>query len=468
MDKAQKDAIGLTFCIERLELHTPYGVAALKAIEPYKPGQEADIERCFDNIERLIEADAAWIADLGGIMAHFLNIRGIVNKCANIMLNEVELFEIKGFLINFENFIRKYCEANLELWDVKFLAMTDALDLLDFSGRRLAPFALEDELSPKLGEIRREKARLEAMIAQGKGAREDLLAARTELVAQEDAEETRIMRDLSEKLAAHSQDFFTNMDNIGKLDLLMAKARFAAKYGGIRPAIGGDALALQEMHNPAIAETLGGKGFTKISLELSRGATVITGANMGGKSVVLKTALLNAALARLGFFVFAQMANIPIFDNIYLIADIGEGEGLSSFGAEMSELNRIIPLIRREFALLAIDEPARTTNPAEGAIIARAIAEFLSQSGSVAVLTTHYDAAIPEGVAHYQVAGISENLKSAKPGETDFAKIADYMDYRLIVSTPATPIPKDAITICRLIGLDKELMGHIENQKNNY
>jgi len=60
-----------------------------------------------------------------------------------------------------------------------------------------------------------------------------------------------------------------------------------------------------EAFNPEIKEILekGAKVFTPVSIDLSSGATIITGANMGGKSVTLKTIVLNLLLGQMGFFV---------------------------------------------------------------------------------------------------------------------------------------------------------------------
>lgn len=45
---------------------------------------------------------------------------------------------------------------------------------------------------------------------------------------------------------------------------------------------------------------------------------MITGANMGGKSVALKTVAENVLLFQMGFFVFAKYASIPLLDFIFL------------------------------------------------------------------------------------------------------------------------------------------------------
>ena len=50
--------------------------------------------------------------------------------------------------------------------------------------------------------------------------------------------------------------------------------------------------------------------------QLEQGATVITGANMGGKSVSMKSLTLNLLLAQTGFFAFAKAFSAPLFDSV--------------------------------------------------------------------------------------------------------------------------------------------------------
>lgn len=105
-----------------------------------------------------------------------------------------------------------------------------------------------------------------------------------------------------------------------------------------------------------MAQALGEKGleFTPVDLELERGATVVTGANMGGKSVSLKTITLNLLLMHTGFFVFAKGMTAPLFHSVGLIGADGQSveRGLSSFGAEVKELDEVLK--RKRYLYLCI------------------------------------------------------------------------------------------------------------------
>jgi len=82
------------------------------------------------------------------------------------------------------------------------------------------------------------------------------------------------------------------------------------------------------------------KKYTPISIRLNIGTTMITGANMGGKSVALKTIAENVLLFQMGFFVFAKYASIPLLDFIFFVSDDVQdiSKGLSTFGAEIIKL----------------------------------------------------------------------------------------------------------------------------------
>ncbi|MCL2855483.1 MAG: hypothetical protein FWE21_07685 [Defluviitaleaceae bacterium] len=425
----QQDEIGLSFILRRLQPATPYGIEKAKKIAPLTT-EEAEI--CFNNIQTV-----GWVPvpDLTTTLAHFKNIRGCIEKAKSLPLNEVELFEVKGFLLTLERLLATEIP---HLQGITLIPMGDALNILDPQNQRLAPFSLQ---SPVLAELRKEKNRLEA---------QNLMEQRAKIVAAEDAEERQVMEGLTDALRPHIPAFLHNMEAIGNLDLTMAKARLAKDLGAVRPTIG-NAVALTEMANPYFTDNLAQKGkvFTKISMDMPEGITVITGANMGGKSMAIKTAVLNIVLCQLGFFVFAKTAQIPMFDHIHLIADDAQSaqEGLSTFGGEIARINTAISALNKGLTFLAVDEPARGTNPAEATAIVQGLTSYLSRQNAVSLISTHYDRITPYATAHYRVAGLSETGN---------------MDYTLHPAGIDDPIPRNALDICKKMGLDEELLSTIQ------
>jgi dsDNA-specific endonuclease/ATPase MutS2 len=211
-----------------------------------------------------------------------------------------------------------------------------------------------------------------------------------------------------------------------------------------------------------------GKQFTPISITLRKGTAVLTGANMGGKSVALKTLTLNVMLFHMGFYVFAEKATLPMFDFVHLISEDLQSvdKGLSTFAAEIVKLQQISNDLARGFSFVALDEFARGTNPSEGAGLARAVARYLNGKNAVSILTTHYDNVSSPEFTNYQVIGLKNidmdllKQKILLAGVKSFALISEHMDYRLQESAEDSDPPKDAINICRLLNLSDDILKH--------
>jgi len=475
LDHDQKEAIGLTFVLNKLTPDSPYGVEKKKHIVPFGRSRRIEIAECFDNIEKMLvfaKQEKHLLGQIRHQLIQLKNIRGIVRKCEQSPLHEVEFFEMKGFLLIFQKLIELFYEANkkLNLTSVNFQSLEDALNILDPEGKRIAPFSIDEIHSSTLREIRRKKLQIEMKIRSASTLMEaSLMCERQRLVAAEATEEMRIMKILSRKLRVYARVFLDNLDMIGELDLMIAKALLALEYGAVRPIISdAHTIILNEMSNPYIEDALAKKGekLTRTSITLTAGVTMITGANMGGKSVAIKTMVLNTMLCQLGFFVFASVAEIPLFDGVALISgDMQDiAQGLSTFGAEILLFDKIVQRLKTDFLFVALDEFARGTNPEEGAVIVRAVASYLSESTSISVMTTHYDKVVTPEFKHYQVVGLRNvDLDQIREqGRTDVGRIAKYMDYTLIPADEKASPPHDALSICRLIELDSDVLDRIE------
>ena len=472
LDHAQQEAIGLRFVLNQLTPNSPFGAEQMKQIRPFTRGEQGAVLACFDNIEKVISLSEENKAGLDELCLHLMSlkqIRGTIHKCENHTLHQVELFEVKNFLLIFEKLelVFQRLHGCVQFVDIDLEPLREALDTLDPDSKRIAAFVID---SPELAGIRREKLHVEALLQKEKtqSAESVFTTKRFELVKREAEEEARVMQALTEKLRPYRAAFLANLDNIGKLDLTIAKAMLALTYGGIRPKLSTrGSVSLQNMSNPFVTEALrkNNQTLTKVSLTLPEGVTIITGANMGGKSVSVKTAVLNVVLCQLGFFVFADAAEIPLFDGVCLISEDMQdiGRGLSSFGAEITRFNEVVSRLKEEFLFLALDEFARGTNPEEGTSIVRAVASYLSESGSVCVMTTHYDRVVLPAFKHYQVAGLNFP-KTEGESKRSLSSIAAYMDYNLIEAGVHTAPPRDALNICKLIGLDKDVLKRIGDE----
>ena len=454
--KLKQDS-GYRWVMDRLEPASPFGRALLRSPRWYGPGEEEELEAEFSRLAALLPPHPAQDAVLHQL-AQFRDVRNTFRRDGTPM-DAVELFELKHFLLTLE----RLCEAASALPPLDGLTLAPlpaALDLLDPSGRRLAPFTVE---SAPLTAIRAEKAELEAALRHSEGdAREALLAKRRAVVEREDAAELEARRSLTAALMALREDFLAAMDAVGRLDLLLAKAKLARTYGCVRPELTQEKrIDAAGLIHPQVAAHV--ERFTPVSLTLERGSTVITGANMGGKSVSLRSVVLNLLLVHTGFFPFAARFATPLFHRVALICSDGQDaeQGLSSFGAEVTELNALLQEMEGGFCFAALDEFARGTNPQEGAALARALAAHLNGLDCVALLTTHYDGVAAAAGRHYQVAGLSTLEETARAGDL-LSRLPALMDYRLLPAPPDAPCPKDALRVCRLLGLSGAVLDLFE------
>ena len=132
---------------------------------------------------------------------------------------------------------------------------------------------------------------------------------------------------------------------------------------------------------------------------------------------------------------------MTVVDDVYFcIGDEQSVEkGLSSFAAEMKKIDAVIRASREDRKILAlIDEPARTTNPTEGAALVTALLKVLSGKRMSLVMTTHYD--IEPGKARCL------RVKGFENGQ---------MNYQL-VEVRDGEVPHEALNIAQSLGIDAE------------
>jgi len=475
----QKQRIGFTYVMELLSPTSPYGRELLRELRPACPGEEAALRRELQNIAKTLSARPRLekpYARLEEVFRQVKDIRGSIGRIGG-ELGEVDLFELKRYLLQLAEIASLFGEINGEAAGYHGIAFEEtlpALELLDPEGNRAPAFHVSGRYSPALTAIRNEKREVERQLRDlpiGE-ASDVFLARRTELAAREQAEEDAVRAFLSRELMPWKEAMRSNADAIGRLDLTIQKAKLAAGHGSCMPEVGGDSIRFTGMTNPQVAHWLAdmGRPFTPLSLELRSGATVLTGANMGGKSVVLKTLALNVLLLHCGFFPFAREAACPLFGSLHLVSEDLEAadRGLSSFGGEIIRLEEVLREAEKGRSLILLDELAKGANPAEGSAIVRGICAYLNAQSACTLMATHYDGVAALAGAHYQVAGLRRMdnaalLRKAAGASVEdrVALIAGCMDYGI---SPAggENIPMDAVNICRLLGLPEDILNLIE------
>ena len=485
----QQENIGFRYVVDALGCSSPYGEMRVRKLRFYRSDEKEVLLLDLGNIRAVmdtLEEHAAEYNRIDRLMMQLKDIRRSVERCAEGPLNEVELFELKRFLLQSELIAPVFAKINAAagLKGIIIDAQSEALALLDLDGQHAATFFIPDAYSKTLRGVRKDKRLVEEELRRASTEKEraPLMAARARLAATEDEEERAIRAMLTEKLQPYLGGILACMDAIGAFDFTLARARLAVRYGGVMPEITDDIIQMEDMVNPRIADGLKDRkrAFTPVSIAMGKGATVITGANMGGKSVALKTIALNAYALSAGILPFAKSAKLPLFDGVHVVSEDLENvdRGLSSFGAEIVRFNEVLADCglgagaagrAGERHMILLDEFARGTNPEEGAMIVRSVTRYLDMQDAFTVLTTHYDGVAQEASAHYEVVGLRDMDIAAVKGEIAMASpdggadvIAAHMNYGLYRVEKEQGCPRDALNICRLLSLEDEILRYIE------
>ena len=462
MQKTFTDRIGFEYVRNCLECSSPYGNELVKKLAPCASREAVCVE--LDNISRVIKAenDTASIERLNLLFMPLKDIRRSIGSIGEGALDEVSLFEIKRFLLQLSEIKKVYDSMSFKLTGIAFPDCSSALSILCIDGNCSVGFHISEKYSAELKKIRSEKRELELRLRNASGTEADnLKAARLAVAAREADEELRIRYELSQKLAPYKDALLGATKAIGAADIIFAKVRLAKKYNAVKPDITDSELELVNMRNPAVEEILRERGrrFTPISISAESGSTVITGANMGGKSVALKTLALNAYTVMCGMYAFCEAARVPYFYSMAMIAEDSEDteNGLSSFGGEMIRLKNELKNADK-CSLLLFDELARGTNPQEGARIVRAVVKFLNTKAAISIFTTHYDGISAYAKRHYRVIGLRDFDFEHAESVSGLDMMAENMNYGLYEAAPNEACPKEAIGICKMLLKNEPLL----------
>jgi len=217
-----------------------------------------------------------------------------------------------------------------------------------------------------------------------------------ELFAERRRERERILKQLSSEIRPFAPLLLTWMDSLTKADFVFAKYQICSKYEAERPRQKDrNGLILKTAFHPILKRELSkqNKNIVPLDLEMDdRHIVVVSGPNAGGKSVVLKTALLLQYWYQCGFFITARPeSEMGHFE--YLGIDCGDGQsiisGLSTFSAHLENLSNITEHANDK-ALIGLDELGTGTDPRYGAPIAQVILEQLREKKSFVIATTHF------------------------------------------------------------------------------
>lgn len=239
------------------------------------------------------------------------------------------------------------------------------------------------------------------------------------LKAKEENEIARILFSLAEELRENLPAIEIAVEAVAELDFVKTKVVFAERFNAIVPKISEDeTLNLVEARHPLLEENLRssfpqrGKEakeektkaqkpksedqnneIVPVSFKLTKrnSVMIISGANAGGKTVVLKTAGLLSLMAVSGLPVPAKSAKIPFYASV--LADIGDNQSLSAnlstFSSHISNIASMMKNLQTP-ALVLLDEVGTGTDPEEGSALGVAVVDHFRQNSAQVIASTHY------------------------------------------------------------------------------
>lgn len=270
------------------------------------------------------------------------------------------------------------------------------------------------------------------------------------LVAEEEQEVIRILKDLTQSVADRREDIICNYDILVELDFQFAKGKYGLDINGVKTSISDDGcIRLLRAKHPLIP--VDQVVASDILFDEGIDTMVITGPNTGGKTVSLKTMGLLNLMVQSGLFVpVKEGSKTRIFKDIF--ADIGDEQSIEqSLSTFSSHMTNIVEIIRSadENSLVLFDELGAGTDPTEGAALAISILDTLHQRRVTSVSTTHYSelkefALVTTGVVN---ASVEFDVKTLRP------------TYRLLIGVPGK---SNAFEIAKHLGLGDDI---IENSR---
>ncbi|MBZ1517276.1 endonuclease MutS2 [Leuconostoc mesenteroides] len=269
----------------------------------------------------------------------------------------------------------------------------------------------------------------------------------SELRVKENAEEQRVLQELSAELEPHINEIQQNVQILGHFDFVNAKARLAARLDAMQPTVSVENhISLRQAWHPLLDKKIAVAN--DISLGDSYKTIIITGPNTGGKTITIKTLGLLQLMAQSGLFITTrQPSTVGIFDEVF--ADIGDEQSieqnLSTFSSHMANIVSMLDHIDNK-TLVIFDELGAGTDPAEGAALAIAILDKVASLGAYTIATTHY----PELKLY------GYNRPETKNASMVFDVETLQPTYQFLMGVPGQ---SNALAIAKRLGFGKDVIG---------
>ena len=377
---------GLRFILDELCTHSSYSRKLL--LESTMMHDRESIEKSYSVLKEfyhVVENDdnKNAIQTLQFKLCKLKDINNTISRLSSsTVIDDIELYEVKSLALlsaDVKNILEKLNLINV----IEIPTLDDVVKILDPDGLRIATFYIYDSYSEELAVLRKK-------LKEKDFYQEEIY---NKVMEVEDA----IRAKLSEALKPFVHDLCEALNALADVDLNLAKALQMKELGLCFPTISNDNVATYKgIFHPEVKSILDKekREYQKVDIQFGMKPVIIMGANMGGKTIVLKTLAMSQYLMQFGFGIPADSAEMMIYDEIFCLTtdDQSLNKGLSSFAAEMKNIDAVIKASHDDKKILAlIDEPARSTNPTEGTALVSSLVKLLQDKNMSLIIVTHYN-----------------------------------------------------------------------------
>ncbi len=377
---------GLRFILDELCTHSSYSRKLL--LESTMMHGRESIEKSYSVLKEfyhVVENDdnKNAIQTMQFKLCKLKDINNTISRLtSSTVIDDIELYEVKSLALlsaDVKNILEKLNLINV----IEIPTLEDVVKILDPDGLRIATFYIYDSYSEELAVLRRK-------LKEKDFYQEEIYNKVMEV-------EDEIRAKLSEALKPFASVLCKTLNVLADVDLNLAKALQMKELGLCFPTISNDNVATYKgIFHPEVKNILDKekREYQKVDIQFGMKPVIIMGANMGGKTIVLKTLAMSQYLMQFGFGIPADSAEMMIYDEMFCLTtdDQSLNKGLSSFAAEMKNIDAVIKASHDDKKILAlIDEPARSTNPTEGTALVSSLVKLLQDKAMSLIIVTHYN-----------------------------------------------------------------------------
>ncbi|MBO5957270.1 MAG: hypothetical protein J6Q39_06925 [Bacteroidales bacterium] len=428
---------GLRFMIDNLCTHSSYSRKIM--LESSMMYDKNSIEKSYAVMKEFYEVvkndeNKNIVQSLQFKLCNLKDINHTISRLAtSVVIDDIELYEVKSLALlsaDVKNILEKISLDKI----IAIPNLDDVVKILDPDGLHIATFYIYDSYSEELASLRKKLKEKDVY-------QEEIY---NEVMRIED----EIRAELSSKLRPYSEAMTLALNALADVDINIAKSLQMKELGLCFPTISSNNISSYKgIFHPEVKSILEKekREYQKVDIDFGLKPLIIMGSNMGGKTIVLKTLAMCQYLLQFGFGIPATSADMMIYDDIFCLTtdDQSINKGLSSFAAEMKNIDAVIKSSRRDAkycvsTLALIDEPARTTNPAEGTALVSSLVKLLQDRAMSLVIVTHY------------------NIKTYNNKCLRVKGLIDgKMNYEL-VETHEGEVPHEALNIAETLGIDSQ------------